>query len=146
MSIRYLNLAFDAEIKPSSLKFVLVALCDYASEDGLAWPTVQTLARKTGQDRKTVLINLKRLHYLGFVEDTFERRGRTKKVTVWQLKLTEKRYEKSPDCEGGQGENFDPNRVEKIALKADRKECVNEAGNGTESGTVLDAVAVPKTG
>ena len=59
MSIEALNWAFNQPIKPTSLKFVLVAMCDYASENLEAFPSIETLAKKTSQNRKTVVSNLK---------------------------------------------------------------------------------------
>lgn len=85
MSIEYLNKSFNSAIKPSSLKFVLVALSDFANEYGVAYPSIETLCGKTSQDRKTVLANLKKLSLLGLIIDTGNRVGLTRQITVWQI-------------------------------------------------------------
>lgn len=87
MSIEFLNLAFRTRIRHSSAKFVLVALADYANEDGEAYPSVHTLMAKTDQDRKTVLLNLQRLVAAGLILDTGRRRGKTNQVKVWKLEI-----------------------------------------------------------
>lgn len=87
MSIRYLNDAFDMDVKPSSLKFVLVALADYANDEGEAYPSIETLVNKTSQNRKTVQANIKKLIALGLIEDTGKKRGKTKQIPVLKMLL-----------------------------------------------------------
>lgn len=87
MSTHCLNLAFKSEVKKSSLKFILVALADYANEDHEAYPSIQTLVRKTALDRKTVQAGLNELVELGYIYDTRLRRGSTKGVKVWKLTI-----------------------------------------------------------
>lgn len=85
MSIEALNWAFKQKIKPSSLKFVLVAMCDYASENGEAFPSIETLSKKTSQDRKTVIKNVEKLRDLNVLLDTGYRRGSTNQVVVYKI-------------------------------------------------------------
>ena len=85
MSIAALNWAFHQSIKPSWLKFALVALADCANDEGVCWPSVKHLCIKTSQDRKTILGSLAKLANLGFVADTGKRQGRTGQVKVLRL-------------------------------------------------------------
>lgn len=77
----------------SSAKFVLWVLANHASGDPRitdeieAWPCIQTLRDSTDQDRKTIINNLKKLADWGLIEDTGKRRGRTKQVVVWRLRI-----------------------------------------------------------
>lgn len=87
MSIEYLNAAFKADIKNSSDKFVMVAMSDYANENGEAYPSVETLSNKTALDRKTIIKCLHSLSGLSLLSDTGERKGKTKKVVVYQIHL-----------------------------------------------------------
>lgn len=77
--------AFAQEIKPSSLKFLLVALADNADDQGRAFPSLECLVQKTSQDRKTVIAGLDRLEELKLATDTGSRVGRTKQVKVYRL-------------------------------------------------------------
>lgn len=77
--------AFSLDLRPSSLKFVLIALADHAGDDGLLWPSIDALAAKTSQDRKTVISNIAELESIGFLEDTGKRTGVTKQVKVYRL-------------------------------------------------------------
>ncbi len=88
MSIKHLNDAFNADIKQSSLKFILVALADYANEIGEAYPSTETICNKTALNRKTVLGGLSKLSNLNFISDTKQRRGKTGQVKVWQLTIS----------------------------------------------------------
>jgi hypothetical protein len=85
MSIQALSWVLKLEVARSSEKFILVCLANYADERGIAYPSAETLARDTGQDRKTVTLNLKRLCESGLLRDTGRRIGATGRVPVYQL-------------------------------------------------------------
>jgi hypothetical protein len=77
--------AFNQDIKPSSVKFVLVSLGDNAQVDGMAWPSIAALCQKTGQDRKTVIAALDRLEDCGYLKDSGKRTGHTGQIKVYQF-------------------------------------------------------------
>lgn len=77
--------AFGLTLKPSSLKFLLVALADNADDQGRAFPSVEILVHKTSQDRKTVMSGLDKLEELRLATDTGSRVGKTKQVKVYRL-------------------------------------------------------------
>lgn len=87
MSIQALAWAFKQKIKPSSLKFVLVALADCANENEgmLLWPSIAHICDTTSLDKKTVKRHLARLKSNGLLSDTGERVGRTKQIKVYKL-------------------------------------------------------------
>jgi hypothetical protein len=85
MSLSAIGWALEQFIKPSSTKFVLVVLADSANQDGKVWNSVETLCRKTCQDRKTVIDSIDRLEEMGLLLDTGERKGKTGLVKVYRL-------------------------------------------------------------
>jgi hypothetical protein len=85
MSLQALVWAFDLDLRPATTKFVLVALADYASDENLCFPSVQTLCDKTCLDRKTVLRALERLEELLLIRDTQKRCGSTKQVKIYVI-------------------------------------------------------------
>lgn len=87
MSVEAMNWAFAQQVSKSSAKFVLVAMADHAKEEGgwICWPSVTTLCKKTGQDRKTVISSIKRLIEDGFIAATGDKKNC---VNVYQLMLT----------------------------------------------------------
>jgi hypothetical protein len=85
MSIAAMTWAFAQALKPSSLKFLLVALADNADDQGRAFPSIECLVEKTSQDRKTVIAGLDRLEELKLATDTGSRVGKTKQVKVYRL-------------------------------------------------------------
>ena len=109
MSTEQLNLAFKSDVKPSARKFVLVALADYANAENQAYPSVETLARKTGQDRKTVINHLAALQADGFISDTGERKGPTRGVKVWCLSIPKTVHLKKVKERGSYPKNGTPN-------------------------------------
>ncbi|MFA7604459.1 MAG: helix-turn-helix domain-containing protein [Novosphingobium sp.] len=76
MSIEALAWALKQPVQPSTAKFVLVVIANCANGDEfIAWPSTEYLVEATGQDRKTVLANMRRLREAGYIEDTGERAG-----------------------------------------------------------------------
>lgn len=88
MSVEAITWALRQPVKQSSTKFVLVVLANCASAaNSLAYPSVAYLSEATGQNRKTIIVNLQRLQADGFIEDTGERRGTTRQVVVYRLRI-----------------------------------------------------------
>jgi DNA-binding MarR family transcriptional regulator len=61
MSIKAMSWAWEQDV-PLTAKFILVTLCDHYNEDeGAAWMSQKTLARRTGYARETINRALKEL-------------------------------------------------------------------------------------
>lgn len=87
MSVEAITWALKQPVPSSPAKFVLVVLANCASGDTLrAYPSVAYIANATGQDRKTVLLNLDRLRGWGLIEDTGDRAGHTRQIVVYRLR------------------------------------------------------------
>lgn len=84
MSIEAVAWAFRQPMK-SSAKFVLVAMANCANADWECWPSEAHLAEMTGQNRKTIVENIKRLKDFGYIQDTGRRKGRTSQVVVFKI-------------------------------------------------------------
>lgn len=84
MSSEALAWAFRQNVKSSSVKFTLVALCECANyRTGRITPSIEHLVEITGQNRKTIIANVAELERLGLIVDTGERTGRTKQIKVY---------------------------------------------------------------
>lgn len=68
--------AYEQEIQPSGKKFVLVALANFADEDGFCYPSQETLAVMTGQTARSVRSHLASLEEDGIIQRK-HRRGKT---------------------------------------------------------------------
>lgn len=66
MSLTAIRWAWDQDIA-ASVKYVLLALADYADEEGVCFPSQKTLARKCGLSRSTVNSHLQNLMRLGLI-------------------------------------------------------------------------------
>jgi len=137
MSVEAITWVISQKVTHSSAKFVLVMLANCADgKDFVAWPSVAYLSECTGQDRKTVLENLKRLKEAGLIEDTGERKGSTKQVTVYRLKCpvngTVKEAQKRDSTENGTVPDYTDNSPV-IPVKQSRfsVETVPKTGHGT---------------
>lgn len=88
MSSEALAWAFKSDVKPSSVKFTLVALCECANyQTGKIFPSINHLCQITGQDRKTVISNIGKLVAEGWINETGERVGRTGQIKVYQANV-----------------------------------------------------------
>lgn len=97
---------FKQDLKPSSVKFVLLALADHAGASGEAWPCIKSLSDKTSQDRKTVIAAITKLENLGYIIDTGKRSGATGQVKVyrlfgWNEECSTEEYQKRNRSENG---------------------------------------------
>ncbi len=131
MSIAALSWAFRQDIKPSSLKFLLVALANYANEQAQAWASIDTLCKVTCQNKKTVAAGLLELERRDILRDTAKRMGKTNSIKIYTLagvlqsaeilggteaypktgqleKHTQKRLEAYPKTAGSIPENGNP--------------------------------------
>lgn len=106
MSSEALCWAFKQDVKPSSVKFTLVALCECANyRTGRITPSIAHLCEITGQDRKTVIANIAELEKRGLISDTGERCGTTKQIKVYRAECgmvpETEQYHKRNSTEGG---------------------------------------------
>ncbi|EGR4105006.1 helix-turn-helix domain-containing protein [Vibrio cholerae] len=77
--------AWSLDIKPASLKLLLLAMADRADEDHCCFPSIPRIEKDTGLNRKTILSGIKKLVECGVLKDTGEKRGRTMRVIVYKL-------------------------------------------------------------
>ncbi|HEO9815848.1 TPA: helix-turn-helix domain-containing protein [Klebsiella variicola] len=85
MSIDAMRWAKKVKTGKSSAKAVLTWLADMCGADLCAFPSIPALAEATELDKKTVQSSLQYLVSIGLIEDTGERRGRTKQIPVYRL-------------------------------------------------------------
>lgn len=64
MSIKVMSRVWEMDL-PAKDKLILLALADCANDEGTAWPSVATLARKCGCDQRTIQRNLRDLEKVG---------------------------------------------------------------------------------
>ncbi|MDL0069417.1 DnaT-like ssDNA-binding domain-containing protein [Enterobacter chengduensis] len=85
MSLDAMRWAKKAKTGRSSAKSVLTWLADMCGADLTTYPSIAALSEATELDKKTVQASLQHLIAMGFIQDTGERRGRTKQIPVYKL-------------------------------------------------------------
>jgi hypothetical protein len=80
MSITLMTLAWKSDFQ-SGRKMVLLALCDNASDEGVCYPGIPTLARKCSMGERTIQGHIADLEKLGIVRREF----RTGRSTLYQI-------------------------------------------------------------
>lgn len=110
--------AWWLDIKPATLKLVVLALADRADNDGYeCYPSIGRVAKDTGLNKKTVQQHIAKLITLGYVSDTGKRVGKMNRV-----------------------------RVLKIHPKGNVPEIGNDTENGLINDTEIGAINVPEIG
>ncbi|WP_340676205.1 helix-turn-helix domain-containing protein [Paraperlucidibaca sp.] len=100
MSIKLMSSVFELSLRPAD-KLVLLALADHADDEGSAWPSIETLAKKSSTSRRTVLRILKELEQSGLL--TRQKRSRkngSRTSSLYKLFL---------------GDNLSPRKVNKVS-------------------------------
>jgi hypothetical protein len=119
MSSKATTWAWEQRHIRGAQKLLLLALADCCNAwTGLAFPSVEQLIDMTGQDRKTILANLRRLEDAGVMTDTGKKTGRTQQIIVWRMavpkdpkngtvKQSQKRMANGPKIPSKQSQNWD---------------------------------------
>lgn len=68
MSIKLMSAVWERSDISSTQKLVLLALADWANDDGLCWPSIDRLAQKTGMAGRSVQRIIRDLEQVGLVK------------------------------------------------------------------------------
>ena len=68
MSIRIMSHVWNMEIEDSTAKLALMALADFADDDGYCFPSYEVLAKKISKSKRTAIRVVDKLAELGFVQ------------------------------------------------------------------------------
>ena len=68
MSIKIMSRVWEAGPQKQSDRFVLLALADHANDEGIAWPGIASLCRKTCMSERGVQVVLRRLEAAGWLQ------------------------------------------------------------------------------
>ena len=91
MSIHYISQAWKTEVSSLAAKLVLLKLADNASDEGKAWPHIETIAAETGMSRSSVFRALDELEKSGLVE-----RHRGRNEVIYQIQKSHHETSRSP--------------------------------------------------
>lgn len=67
MSVRVMSYVWDIPLFKGSDKLVMLCLADHADDKGICWPSIDTIARKSGVSPTTVKTTLKKLEAGGWI-------------------------------------------------------------------------------
>ena len=83
MSIRLMAQLWDNEDHDLSGSKLLVVLClaDHSNDDGVCWPSINRIAKRTRIDRRSVMRNLQALEEMGYIT-VVRTPGRPNRYTV----------------------------------------------------------------
>jgi hypothetical protein len=81
MSIHAVSWALNLKVGSPTLKLVLIAVANYADENGCCWPSQERIAKDTELTDRAVREALKKLQSLGFIERSDRRINGAKRQT-----------------------------------------------------------------
>lgn len=97
MSVEAMSWAKEQKTGSPGAKLVLLILADYANEDGVSWPSKQSIVRITEQSQRTVTRQLRQLEELGILCTKPRQRGNgSSSSNIYELAL-----EGVSECHGG---------------------------------------------
>ena len=67
MSIKIMTAVWDREDLSSTQKLVLLALADWANDDGLCWPSIERVAKKSSLKKRAVQLAIRSLEEMQFI-------------------------------------------------------------------------------
>jgi Helix-turn-helix domain len=120
VSIQLMSATWLNGPKDRSQRLLMLALADCASDQGLCWPSTQTLAKKACMDVRTVLRGLKALEQVQWLKIT--RRSHEHKGNTYELNLGRLNDTSSRDIVSGDNLSHDkttPSHVTKRAKSHD---------------------------
>jgi len=91
MSIHMTSQAWKTPVGSLAAKLVLLKIADNASDDGRAWPHIETIAAETGLARSSVFRALDELEKSGIVE-----RHRGRNEVIYQIQKSHHETSRSP--------------------------------------------------
>ena len=91
MSIHMISQAWKTPVTSLAAKLVLLKLADNASDEGKAWPHIETIASETGLARSSVFRALDELEKSGIVE-----RHRGRNEVIYQIQKSHHETSRSP--------------------------------------------------
>ncbi len=125
------NWAWDLDIKPATLKLILLSMADRADEYHTCYPSNSRLEKDTGLNIKTVQTGILKLIEMGLIKDTGKRKGPTNSVRVFQLNIEIKEVKTSSPKNGSST---------KIGV------AISEPENGVGSSPKIGVDSSPKIG
>lgn len=88
MSVKIMGMVWDASLN-KNLKFILLAYADHADHEGRnIFPSIETIAKKTGYDERSIQRITTELENIGYlVLDGDERKGGSGNTTLWRIPI-----------------------------------------------------------
>ncbi|MBY7931801.1 helix-turn-helix domain-containing protein [Vibrio fluvialis] len=89
MSVKVMSYVWDIPLFKGSDKLVMLCLADHADDRGLCWPSIDTIARKSGVSPTTVKATLKKLESAGWIA----KKNQFKKADTGRLVRSNNQYQ-----------------------------------------------------
>lgn len=89
MSVKVMSYVWDISLFKGSDKLIMLCLADHADDAGVCWPSIETIARKSGVSPTTVKATLKKLEAGGWIV----KRNQFKKADSGRLVRSNNQYQ-----------------------------------------------------
>lgn len=137
MSFEATKWAWNAPVKTSSQRLVLLSLADRAGKEHTMWPTLECIAEDTKLNVKTVQGVMGQLLKMELIIDTKKRKGPTNRTKVFKLNFKaspKESTQKREDSQGKKGAQATSNTTDIGDIKSTQKREDSLQGNTFECG------------
>lgn len=113
---------------------IMARLADFSSDEGVCWPSVDTIARQLGAGRSTVITAITQLEADGWLKRTERRKGQRNATNLYTLNV-EKLRMAAVGFHNSESEHSNSERSESECSNPERSEnSENRGSHGPESG------------
>lgn len=86
MSIEVMTWAWKTQLKPT-LKLTLLALADYSNDEGICWPSIDSITKKSSLTRSSLIKNVQKLCDMGAIEKQKRYENGKRSSNEYRLKI-----------------------------------------------------------
>lgn len=86
MSLEVMTWAWKTQLKPT-LKLTLLALSDYSNDEGICWPSIDAMVKKSSLTRSSLITNVQKLCGMGVIEKQKRYENGKRSSNEYRLKI-----------------------------------------------------------
>ena len=110
MSIHLMAKAWRLDL-PQGQKFLLVALCDHANDDGVCWPGQDSLSKKCSMNEKTIGRHIEWLESRGYLKSQRRQEGRKRLSDCYFIDLDAPQEPDNLEPSKLEPDNLEPSKI-----------------------------------
>lgn len=141
MAIEIMTWAWKTQLKPT-LKLTLLALADYSNDEGICWPSIDSMAKKSSLTRSSLINNVQKLCDMGVIEKQKRYENGKRSSNEYRLKIDLSPESIRMDFGRPESIRMESIRMEKKTLSPENRPTTIYKPSVTDNRTVSNICAV----